>query len=213
MRLTADKIKAIVAGYWRYHMQCPFVALEADCNLGPWKDYGAADVLVINKKRQVIETEVKVTIADLKQDVKKAKHVSFSCGKRDRVTSYFYFAVPKELANKACLVCNEMYPYAGVLGTDGSRPLDVRVYRQPKELVPDRRLEFRDLLRMCREQSATVCRLAMKVVELRERRSGEGDKYPATVGLVGPEGIEGRRESQLENGVQGTAPGACAQDC
>ena len=161
--ITAEEIKAVVASYWRYVKQCPVVALEVNSNLSSWSGE-LADVLAVNKNRFLIETEIKVTLADLRRDVKKSKHRHFrEC--RHYVTKYFYFAVPKDIANAAKLICADTYPYAGILGIDGLNEFGVLVYREAKPLT-GKRLAYPQVLRIIFGQSSTVCRLAKKVGEL-----------------------------------------------
>ena len=166
-----DKLKAVIASYWRYVRQCPMVALEANCQLEAFNDGGQADVLAINKDRLLIETEVKVSLDDFRRDRNKLKHRHLKENDSRWPTAYFYFAVPWEIANKVSMVCEQLYPYAGVLGTRGGDEYDVAVYRQPKVRIA-RKLSLLQVTRMAREQSATVCRLAKEVAELRAK--GEG---------------------------------------
>lgn len=162
MKITADSIKASVASYWRYIRQYPLVALEANCQLEAFNDGGQADVLAVTKDRHLIEVEVKLSIGDLRRDKNKLKHRSF----RDNLVKYptrlFYFAVPRELANKVKLLCDQLYPYAGVIGSNGLGEYDVEIYREPKALWGGK-LTFPQILRMVREQSATICRLSKKL--------------------------------------------------
>lgn len=158
-------MKAIVAHYWRYDRQCLLVALEASCLLEAWNDGGQADVMAVTERRLVIETEVKLNIGDLRRDKRKPKHKWLAINDRHLPTHYFYFAVPRDIANPACLVCGNLYPYAGVLGVG---PGDaVTVYREAK-LRNARKVSWHSLRNMAREQSATVCRLAQKVIELEQ---------------------------------------------
>lgn len=168
MKVTADSIKASVAAYWRYIRQYPFVALEASCRLESFNDGGQADVLVITKDRLLIEVEVKLSIDDVRRDRNKLKHRSFRDFSQyfSYPTHYFYFAVPKELANKVAIICAQLYTYAGVLGCDGQGQYDVSVYKEPKAL-PGGKLSFVQILRMSREQSATICRLARDLADLK----------------------------------------------
>ncbi len=163
--MTADQVKAVVASYWRYVKQCPVIALEVNANLGPYSGEETADVLAVNKNRFLIETEVKVTLADLRRDAKKRKHWDFREGLGRCVARYFYFAVPRGIANDAKLVCDDAYPYAGVLGIDGLDEYGVLVYREAKPLA-GKKLAYPQVLRIIFSQSSTVCRLAKKVGEL-----------------------------------------------
>jgi hypothetical protein len=161
--MTADQIKAVIASYWRYVRQCPVIALEVSANLSSYSGDEMADVLAVNKNRFLIETEVKITLADLRRDAKKKKHLNFQ--DRRCVARYFYFAVPREIANDAKPICDDFYPYAGILGTNGSDEYGVEVYREAKPLA-GKRLTYPQVLRIIFNQSSTVCRLAKKVEEM-----------------------------------------------
>ena len=163
MPITSDQIKAIVASYWRYIKQCPVIALEVNSNLSSYSGEEMADVLAVDKNRFLVETEVKVSLADLRRDIEKDKHRSFSRG--TCAARYFYFAVPQSLANVARLICDELYPYAGVLGVDGLDEYGVAIYRKPQPLA-GKKLTYPQALRIVFNQSSTVCRLAKKVEEL-----------------------------------------------
>jgi hypothetical protein len=168
-KLSSDRLKAAIASYWRYVRRCPLVALEANCRLQSYSGE-LADVLAVNESRRLIETEIKLDIGDFRRDREKAKHRLYA--RRDELVpvSYFYFAVPKEIANQVGLLCGNLYPYAGVLGTngeltdDGRAGYDVYVYKEPK-LISGRKLSLLELARMAKEQSGTLCRLALKVSE------------------------------------------------
>ena len=83
------------------------------------------------------------------------------------VNEYTYIAYP------ACLICGNLYPYAGVLGVG---PGDaVIVYREAK-LRNAAKVSWHSLRNMVREQSATVCRLAQKVIELEQSLLAAGSQ-------------------------------------
>ncbi|MBA7605058.1 hypothetical protein ES703_12187 [subsurface metagenome] len=181
MAMNADQMKAAILKYWRYDRQHPLVALEANSALESWNDGGQADILVVTEERQLIETEVKLSIADLRRDKQKNKHELFHRAFFHRYlirypTWHFYFAVPYELANQVCLICDQLYPYAGVLGVKesvghGDEPtyFEVTSYRNPKQLgYKNKKLAWRELRNMVRAQSATLCRLSQHVAELRQ---------------------------------------------
>ncbi|GAJ06471.1 unnamed protein product [marine sediment metagenome] len=163
--MNSEQLKAIITSYWRYVMQCPVVALEVSSSLSSYSDDERADILVVNKNRLLIETEVKVSLGDLRKDRKKSKHLAFRNGGTRYPARYFYFAVPREIANAAKIICDDFFPYAGILGSDGSNELGVLLYRTAKPLA-GKKLTFPQALRMAFGQSATVCRLANKVEEL-----------------------------------------------
>ncbi|MBA7536071.1 hypothetical protein ES705_28333 [subsurface metagenome] len=166
--MNSEHLKAIITSYWRYVMQCPVVALEVSSSLSSYSDDERADILVVNKNRLLIETEVKVSLGDLRKerkDRKKSKHLAFRNGGTRYPARYFYFAVPREIANDATVICDDLYPYAGILGSDGSNEFGVQLYRKATPLA-GKKLTFPQALRIAFGQSATVCRLANKVEEL-----------------------------------------------
>jgi len=163
--MDAETMKAIVASYWRYTKQCPFVALEANCWLDSFNAGGQADVMDMTERRLIIETEIKLNIGDLRRDRHKMKHRCLATNTARLPTHYFYFAVPWDIANSTCLLCGNLYPYAGVLGVKGQN--NVVVYRKARlREVP--KVSLRRMRNIAREQSATVCRLAQQVVELKQ---------------------------------------------
>jgi hypothetical protein len=185
--IDSATIKATIAAYWRFQRQCNLVAFEAPDTLVVYD--APADVLAVNGRRFLIETEVKVSISDLRADRSKPKHEYFrkilgSDYKQikknyfggtqynepgERPVRYFYFAIPKEIANETRLICDQLYPYAGVLGTDGynnGQSTDVTVYKQA-DLLPGEKLGWSHIRVMIRSQSATVCRLSQKLAEER----------------------------------------------
>ncbi|MDD5510825.1 MAG: hypothetical protein PHI12_08445 [Dehalococcoidales bacterium] len=179
--MNSDEIKANIAQYYRYNKQCPVIAFEASSRLG----YGdeLADVLVITEERLLIEVEVKLSLADLKRDAEKMKHQSFrkmaglEYKKREEhyfgntriiepgpyPTHFFYFAVPINLGNDAKLICDDIYPYAGIWATDGYLA-DLKSYRRPKPLSCEG-ISFKYILRMSYQQSGTLCRLARDLAQ------------------------------------------------
>ena len=173
--INADEVKVAVLEYFRYRKQYPLVALESVNTLDVY-GVGLADVMAVTKDRRLIEVEVKVTVADFRRDKKKRKHSLLSDDNGFLPTSYFYFAVPTEIANKVAFECAQLYPYAGVLGTGGS---DVAVYHRARRRQA-KKLTLLQLSRMCYNQSGTVCRLARKAVslqkELKEGATGANDK-------------------------------------
>ena len=182
--MNALQLKMATLEYWRFKEQCPMVALEASCTLRAFKDGGAADVLAVTKTRLLIETEVKLTLSDLRRDSEKPKHIYFKQGLQLSLgssalpspsiypTSLFYFAIPFELRGEAIQICEHLYPYAGVLLVDryGEAMGDCCVHsqwRRPQRLSTTK-LTGLQLMRMAREQSATLCRLARQAVLLAE---------------------------------------------
>ncbi len=172
--MTVDQVRAIILAYWRYQRQCPMVALEANCQLSAYNDGGQADILAVTKARLLAETEIKISIADLRKDQHKIKHQFYKAQHFDQPhdfrqdlypAHYFYFAVPPDIANKAASIIVQLYPYAGLLIAKDlpfqSGPV-VDMSRNAK-LLHRRKLSAAELVRMAREMSATCCRLANKI--------------------------------------------------
>lgn len=167
--MNSETLKACVAAYWRYERQCPLVAFEGSSRL-EWGWGEQADVLAVGQDRYLIETEIKVSLSDFRKDKHKPRHRHFRGNDGVLPTAYFYFAVPKDIANQVSLDCDQIYPYAGVLGCpDGTDELAVEIYRNPKRLN-GKRLSMKQVIYMVRSQTATVCRLAKKVDEQAQKR-------------------------------------------
>lgn len=169
-------MKAALLKYWRYDRQYPLVALEVDSALEDWLET-RADILAVSEGRHLTEIEVKLTIGDLRRDKQKQKHKEFQAHDNHRYpTSSFYFAVPYELANQVCLICGQLYPYAGVLGVkrwvghDGDTYFEVTSYRNPKQLG-NKKVSWRELRNMARAQSATLCRLSDSLARLKREQN------------------------------------------
>jgi len=161
MPITSETIKAAVARYWRYKRQYNLVAFECSTGL-EWGWAELADIMVVNDDRRLIMVEVKTSLSDFRRDGKKRYHKHFKDGDSYLPVAQFYFAVPKDIANKVAYLCADLYPYAGVLGCDGNSEFNVEAHRGAKQLK-GRKLTWRQILYLVRSQSATLCRLATKV--------------------------------------------------
>lgn len=133
--MNSREIKAALLQYYRYDKQYKLVALES-------YHFHNADVVCINARAWIIETEVKVSIADMKADINKPKHAILrrdylgehpdqasllhpmdwtSSSGYDFSKDYKYrghefnFAIPSELEDEATFVRNAYYPYAGLI--------------------------------------------------------------------------------------------------
>jgi len=131
MRNKAETIKIATLAYWRFIRHHPAGAIECK----------NADVLTITRSRMLTETEVKTNIADMQREIntKRYKHLRMSRQLPSLYprAHYFYFAVPKDLVEKALRVINERYPYAGLLQfTDGTfsvyEPQNITVIKSAK---------------------------------------------------------------------------------
>jgi hypothetical protein len=185
--LRSTDLKHMAACWLRYNRQCPIVALEANCLLDSFSTGGMADLLAIGTHRQLIEVEVKISIADFHKDQEKEKHQayrkmkkleyhqigeSYFGGRRlkepaEYPTNLFYFAVPYELGRQVAAECDELYPYAGVLGFRKVQYYwlpSVRSFRKAKQLSK-KKLSLLQIAHLAKEQSATLCRLLGKLAE------------------------------------------------
>lgn len=102
--------------YMRYRRRWPYIATEVG-------NYGAD--LVASDGKQLVEVEVKISMADLVADFKKTKHSRYgdSAGVDDRwEPNKFYFAVPSYLKDHALRRLEDV-PRYGLL-TIGDGPVD-----------------------------------------------------------------------------------------
>ena len=65
--MNSSYIKACVACYFRYKRQCVIVSFERPIN----NYLSKPDVFAVDKSRRLIEVEVKITMADFRNDIKK----------------------------------------------------------------------------------------------------------------------------------------------
>ncbi len=192
--LSTTEIKTMVAAFYRYKKQCPVVAFEAWDRLR-WGNGQPADVLIITESRMLYEVEVKVTISDLRSDINKSKHAWFTRYPTEQPVYNFYFAVPEEIGEKAREICEERYPYAGLI-TVNKFPFDsaalnfgVSVVRSAKHLN-SKPLSLREIIYVVREQTGTVCRLARdkamleKIVKITDKGGQRGRKKNTSRGKV-----------------------------
>ena len=150
-----------------------------------------ADVIAVDGWDHLILTEVKVSLADFRRDKFKWTHrrLREATGLEEIPLPYgpmpipkisaleaFYFAVPKELANDIAMLCEELYPYAGVLGCNGIHDYQVEMHRKPKKFECNtlRQEQIDDIIRA---QTATLCRLATKAAEEHRERKRIQDLF------------------------------------
>lgn len=163
----ADELKVLVMGYWRFIRNCPIVAMEYE--------YGAADVLSVTPEGMVIETEVKVSVADMKREAKKPKHRDMQGGSSR--WHYFYFAVPQALEDKAKAIIEETYPYAGLLVV---KPIDpevnpcysppVQSARQARLFTTSQELTQKETMKVVKGMATTLCQLGIKLMQQEKKK-------------------------------------------
>jgi len=187
--MDSSEMKRIIARYLRFDLGCPILGIEIASSLATsYNDGGSADVLAVDKKGYLIEVEVKVSIADFKADRKKGKHEYYRklCGlpyKNQRVrfgkleviepknypTHHFYFAVPNEIANKAKMICDNLYPYAGLLTNHSDWYGNISVKKKPTVLAQNK-LTLLQATRLAKGQSATLVRLLDDIAYLKNNK-------------------------------------------
>lgn len=108
--LTLEQIETIITGYpdSPYYIRRNLVV--PNCNWGFLNH--EADLLVLTQAKHLIEIEIKRTWADFMADFKK-KHTHY-----DRKLSYFYYAVPLSIAERAF-----NWLYTGTFQCNSKRPL------------------------------------------------------------------------------------------
>jgi len=181
----AEEIKFIVMCYWRFARQHYLVATEYN--------YGDADVISVSANgREVCETEVKISVADLKKEKQKPKHIKDAFGSklfRSRYIREFYFAMPSYMAelDQVRLICDGRFPYAGILAIEPYEDFlkhpqgiymnpPVKCVKHAKPLQPEE-LTKEELMHIAKGMSNSFCNLAFRFMRLqrntKQRSKGE----------------------------------------
>jgi len=116
LTIKAPQIKACLLAKYRFTKQALCATEVMTTHKG-----GIADFLaLIKNKRQceIHEVEIKVSIADLKADIKKPK---WKVTPGRRIPHYFYFAVPAAIANEAKAYISTAHPLAGLIVCEATR--------------------------------------------------------------------------------------------
>lgn len=177
----ADEIKFLVMCYWRFARKHYLVASEFN--------YGDADVISVSPAGRVVcETEVKISIGDLKKEAEKPKHFRDAFGTRGfngKYVDYFYLAMPARMAelDRVRLICDGSYPYAGILSIEPYEeylsdarniytPPPVKVIKEPTRV---KRYEMNDerLMEIAKGMSNSFCNLAFKFMRLERGLTNE----------------------------------------
>lgn len=183
MALTqADEIKTLLLCYWRFSRGCPYIATEFE--------YGAADVIAASPSGQnIYETEVKISVGDMKKELGKRKHQLAQSGfwGKDKLhlwANYFYFAVPSKIQVPAIALIVNYFPYAGLLLVedyadylkDNDKPYqNVPISEVKKPARFETVLPTQDTLaRLSRGMSNTLCSRSYQLLLLnRKRKAGQ----------------------------------------
>lgn len=175
-----DIIKLATLAYWRYDRQ--HIAGAIECN--------SADILTLSRSLMIAESEVKVSIADMRREIKtkRSKHWHMAdkavAALRAYPTSinyhamvnYFYFVVPERLKDKALTVVRELYPYAGLLVCRDNIENIYGYIGQPANVYsvkPAKRLQrpkpdIREITRIAYAASNTAIRYGSKLFEVKQ---------------------------------------------
>ena len=162
----ADIIKLVTLAYWKYDRQHIMGAIEC----------GGADVKTMTKSLLIAESEVKVSIADMRREfkTKKYKHQNMGEGFNYRLNvNYFYFVVPERLKDKALETVKELYPYAGLLVCRKNIKNIYSYYGEPSNIYsikPAKRMQrpkplIKEIIRMGYATSNTALRYGNKLIE------------------------------------------------
>jgi len=177
---TAIQMKAEIASYLRFTRAMPLVAFELD----------KQDIVAIGNSRHEIWVEIKVSIADLVSDRRKAFHQAM-CEKRSlplftgraaqrpgtwffrNFPNRFYFGVPDEIHEKALTKIQTFFPWAGLLvsmpiNTHGFAGHRTRVAKDA-DLLQGEKVSIQRISALVKAQSASLANLAAKCARLTER--------------------------------------------
>jgi len=159
-------MKSVLTGYWRFEKRLPMVSIEVSARLSNSSRGDRADILAITKDNYLIQTEIKTSLQDLKNDIKKKVHRD--C--KDKIFAYpmhyFYFAVPEEILPEAREIVQELFLYAGILVVSKNKPLGypyvytskvAKQFRKPK--VSKAQINV-----MNKSMSSSICRLLQKLI-------------------------------------------------
>lgn len=162
--------------YWRFARGCTYVACEFN--------YGEADVISATPRGQdIYDTEVKVSIADMKKEVSKRKHRFAQKGLWGQDTyhlwaNYFYFAVPESIKDKALAIIKTYFPYAGLLVVkdyqqylkDNERPYTsppIAEVKRPRRFKTCASGDPETLARLARGMSNSLCSKSYELMRLK----------------------------------------------
>lgn len=95
--MTSAELKYAVLWHWRFKLRAKYLATEMFAGT-----QNIRDVMIIDKSNRLIEIECKTSVADFKEDFKKAKHWAYTQKETNEKKYYvhpmeFYFAFPEEL--------------------------------------------------------------------------------------------------------------------
>jgi len=159
----ADELKIWAMCYWRFNRRCPIVSIE--------HHYGDADVLAVTEDGIVVETEVKVSLRDLKRDGAKPKHWAMERDTSFVRAHYFFFAVPEEIKEKAMEVIAEKFGYAGLLVVKPKESSENPRYNVPVYVAKEAhqfglkpKLTHEQMMNVVKGMSTSLCRMGVELL-------------------------------------------------
>jgi len=169
--MDAEDIKRIVARYLRYDCGCPILALECPSSLASsFNNGGAADLLAVNKQgrheyyRKVMGMPYKNTQIRFGQKV--------TIEPQSYPTHQFYFAVPFDLGNDAKTLCENMYPYAGLLVQGNYYYGSISVERKATILSKEK-IGLLEATKLAKAQSGTLVRLLEELAFYKKKQNND----------------------------------------
>lgn len=151
-----NTLRASVATWLRYDKQCPVISFERGFGY-----YDRPDVIAVTGDRRLIEVEIKISVGDFKKDAKKEKW-----GRRRqcyRQPHWFYYAVPPEIVDLVKPLVPEGRGLVTLNNPSYSHVMAVLFVLRAKcdRQVP--RVSLKEIVRMVRNQSGTLCGLAAQL--------------------------------------------------
>ena len=111
MNNLTNEIKSTLLSYYKFFMHALLVGTEIETNKG------IADIIVLCRKSSYIyEIEIKISVSDLKNELKKDKHkFPYKTKMFDSGPNKYYFCVPTNILEETIQLANELNPKYGVL--------------------------------------------------------------------------------------------------
>ncbi len=128
--MLSDKIKTSLLRYWRSKNYWASFEVHSP--------YGDIEDIVAFKETHIVVVEIKISLSDLKRDIKKKKHKKIAKRSYRYMANHYYFCVPKELEEKALKYIEKKHPLFGLMIYDGDKAKVETIYfgkRNPKPYI------------------------------------------------------------------------------
>ncbi len=164
-KIDSKYLKAVGAGWLRYHLKCPLVTFER----GIWYYCHSPDILGVRTTGYSVEIEVKVTWKDFKDNFDKRCIINRKHITTDYHPASMYFIVPPELVDK--IKNSGLLTDEGLLTVSNKINVFTGLY-EVKEIITAKRrkpkkLTFSELSKLVRCQSNTLISIASSEVRNR----------------------------------------------